>query len=50
METEEVIVNGKKETIVTKLPEDYYEDYEDINLDDTIDLIEVLESVREINE
>lgn len=46
METEEIIVNGKKETIIIKLPEDYYEDYEDINLDNTIDLKEVLEQVE----
>jgi len=45
MVTEEIVVNGKKETIVVKLPEDEYEDYIDINVDDTMDISEIIEEI-----
>ena len=50
MVTEDIIVDGKKETIIIKLPDDEYEDYQDDNLADTAVLDDVVEELRKNNE
>ena len=46
MITKEIIVNGKKEIIVVKIPEELKEDYIDDDLEKTKELNEIIEDVK----
>lgn len=45
MITKEITINGKKEIIVVKIPEELKEDYIETELDDTIDLSETVQKL-----
>lgn len=48
MEEKEIVVDGKKEKIVIKLPEEQYEENNGYSfLEDTIELDDVIEEVKE---
>lgn len=45
MKTEEIIVDGQKQTIVVDFPDEIREEYVDVNMDDTIELDEIVKEI-----
>lgn len=51
MEEKEIMVNGKKVKVVTKLPKEYIEDNSlKVLLDDTTDLTETLDEIKNVEQ
>lgn len=50
MKTEEIIVDGEKKTIVVELPDDFKEDYVNVDLENTIELDEIVSEITGEND